>query len=198
MTKTEYLELLSRKPLQTVRTVLRPMNSMNAEDYFNHIMLSCTSMEEEFKEIFLKTCRERMDSETDITLSIQLADTGTYIGNFSLILNDTEPEIGIELLNEYQRQGFGYELCRAVVDYIFENTDAGYISYVCFRNNTASLCLAAKLGAVKVEERETFSTLLHSDDSSLYDETAAGFNLIIHEIRRAHDYTEGKKELSQE
>lgn len=187
MKKTVLLEKLYYSPIITPRTVLRPMNDDDIIEFLNHTVCSFALNGTELEDLFKEKCKEQISSDSDIVFSVRLLDTGSYIGYFELKRLDSEPEIGIELMEGYQKQGFGYEICRTVIDYIFENTDITVLKYNCFRNNSASLRLAKKLGAVKVNERVLFENLQKAGLSAETISESVGFDLLIHDIRKYSD-----------
>ncbi len=58
------------------------------------------------------------------------------------------PEMGFMIGKEFQRQGYAYEVCRAISDYMYENYDMDELLMFIEPENTPSILLAKKLGAV--------------------------------------------------
>lgn len=58
------------------------------------------------------------------------------------------PEMGFVIGKEFQRQGYAYEVCRAISDYMYENYDMDELLMFIEPENTPSILLAKKLGAV--------------------------------------------------
>lgn len=184
MKKEDLLKNLFDSPLITDRTVLRPMDDEDIVEFLKHTVCSFALGGTELEELFKEKCKEQLSSNSEITFSIRLSDTGLYIGYFELKGLDGEPEIGIDLIENYQNQGFGYEVCQTVIDYIFARTDIDVLKYNCFRNNIASLQLAKKLGAVQVTEKVLFEKLQEAGLSQSTINESIGFDLIVHEIRK--------------
>ena len=63
---------------------------------------------------------------------------------------DNQPEYALELQYmldpEYQRKGYGLEMCRAVLQFAFTRTEADWICVQCHPENEAGRALAGKLG----------------------------------------------------
>lgn len=75
-------------------------------------------------------------------------------------------------------------MCKAAVRFIFENTDIDTLKYICFRNNNAGLRLAEKLWAVQVGEKGLLEKLQKAGLFRESVEESAGFDIIVHEIRK--------------
>lgn len=178
MKKDELIALFSKKPLFTSRTVLRPMSEIDLNDFLTHAACSMSVAGTELEGTFREKCKEQILSETEISFSIHLKENDKYIGYFELKGLDSAPEIGIDLIEDYQKQEIGFEVCRAAIDYIFDNTDITTLKYNCFRSNLASLRLAEKLGAIKITEKILFEKLKGAELSQeIIDD-------IVHEIRK--------------
>lgn len=186
MKKSELIDLLNKKPIDTQRALLRPMNESDLDDFLTHTTCSMSLEGTELESLFKDNCKALLSSESEITFSIRLKENSSYIGYFEFKGLDDKPEIGIDLIEDYQNQGFGFEICRFVIDYLFDNTDFKVLNYNCFRNNEASLKLAKKLGAIQTSERVLFDMLQKADVSQETLEESVGFDLIIHEIRKGN------------
>ena len=184
MKKDELIALFSKKPLFTNRTVLRPMSEIDLNDFLTHAACSMSVAGTELEGTFREKCKEQILSETEISFSIHLKEDDKYIGYFELKGLDSAPEIGIDLIEDYQKQGIGFEVCRAAIDYIFDNTDITTLKYNCFRSNLASLKLADRLGAIKITEKVLFEKLKGAELSQEIIDESAAFDLIVHEIRK--------------
>ena len=70
------------------------------------------------------------------------------VGFISIINEESKsPELQIEISPEFQRQGYGYEFCFALLNYLFENKTYEHIRYTVLPANIASIKLVEKLGA---------------------------------------------------
>ena len=99
---------------------------------------------------------------------------------------DSTPEIGIDIVETEQRNGIGYEVCLGVINYLFNNTEIKALRYNCFRNNSASIALAKKLGAVYIGEKVLLEHIKSTDVSEALKSEAASFDLLMYEIIK-HD-----------
>lgn len=76
--------------------------------------------------------------------------SGAIIGRAGLgnleVDGEVQLELGYLIALEKQRQGFGYEVCRGILDYAREATDFKTIHCLIQENNKASIGLAEKLG----------------------------------------------------
>jgi len=184
MEKIKLLEILNTHPITTSRTKIQPMTDTDLNEFLSHTSGSLSVIGTELEESFKEKCKGLLSSETEIVISIRLKGNNTYIGYFELKNLNGEPEIGIEIIEDCQKQGFGFEVCRAVIDFIFNNTEVEVLKYNCFRNNTASLKLAEKLGAERICEKILFDKLPKEGLSQETIDESAGFDLIVHEIRK--------------
>lgn len=173
MKKKDILALFDKQPLETARVSLQPMTEADFPEYLSHLTYAAAAAGSGIEESFKEKCRELLFDENTLMLAARRKENGAYIGYFELSALDTVLEIGIDLIKEYRQQGFGYEICRAVIDRIFSHFDLRMLRYCCFRSNVASLRLAKKLGAVQVNEVSLFEEL-QSDNMIL----------VVHEIRR--------------
>lgn len=94
--------------------------------------------------------------------------SGTLIGRAGAELHE-DPETGEALLElgyvirpSFQRQGYGYEVCRAVIRYLEEECGAEELFCRIREGNTASIRLAKKLGFSLKEERKEEKIVLFS------------------------------------
>lgn len=71
----------------------------------------------------------------------------SYREGFSL------PELGFMIGKAYQKQGYAYEVCSAIVDYMYENYAMEELLIFIEPQNTPSIFLAKKLGAILYKEQ---------------------------------------------
>jgi RimJ/RimL family protein N-acetyltransferase len=85
-------------------------------------------------------------NENTITYSILSPKTQEFMGYCQYKnLSTTKPDIGIELLPKFRKQGLGYAVCSALIRVFFEKTAFSEIYYKVERKNTASIALVEKL-----------------------------------------------------
>lgn len=63
------------------------------------------------------------------------------------------PELGFMIGKEFWRQGYAYEVCRAILDYMYENYEMEQIYIFIEPQNSPSIHLAKKLGAGFYKEK---------------------------------------------
>lgn len=88
--------------------------------------------------------------------AIELSDTGEFIGDCGItpqvIDGETLPELGYHIDKKYWRCGYGKEAARAVLDYVFSNTDHTVVYSYMTAENVASFSLAESVGMKKIKE----------------------------------------------
>ena len=76
--------------------------------------------------------------------------SGKLIGRAGIELreidNKVEIELGYMIADSYQRQGIAYEVCSAIIDYIWTTTEYESIHCLMEKDNVPSIGLARKLG----------------------------------------------------
>ena len=73
---------------------------------------------------------------------------GKLIAYVSLACCEDMPEIQIEVLPEYQGQGFGYEMLERAIRMAFEELAVTKLKYMVIPSNLPSIALVEKMGAV--------------------------------------------------
>lgn len=106
--------------------------------------------EEEIKNGILK----QSEDEYNKPLVIQLKETGETIGECKLGLPDKNgiSETDVKLLPEFHGKGYGKEIKKNLVDYLFTNTDCSGIKATPNKLNIASQKMQEAVGASKVGE----------------------------------------------
>ena len=88
--------------------------------------------------------------------ALELKETGTFIGDCGISMQRIDgellPEIGYHVHKKYWRQGYAKEACRAVKDWLFENTDYPCTYSYMNRENIASRATAASNGMTLIKE----------------------------------------------
>lgn len=82
-------------------------------------------------------------------------NTGKVIGRAGVSYREgfEHPELGFMIGKNFQRQGYAYEVCSAIVDYMYENYEMEEILIFIEPQNTPSIFLAKKLGATLYKEQ---------------------------------------------
>ncbi|MBD3257111.1 GNAT family N-acetyltransferase [candidate division GN15 bacterium] len=106
------------------------------------------------REDVAKQLSEQLDSVFDRLLLVERRDTGERVGECKLGTPDDEgvASTDVKLLSDYWGNGFGTEIKRALVGYIFRNTDALAIKATPNRDNTASRRMQQAVGGVVFAE----------------------------------------------
>lgn len=189
MTKTGFLDLFGGGGLNTGRTVLQVMTEKDIPDFLANSQYADAVADTGNEGLFSSICNELLYSESNITMVIRLTDN-KYIGHFELNGIDETPEIGIELIEDYHKQGFGYEVCKAMVDFIFDNTDVSSLFYNCYRRNIPSKKLAMKLGAARVGINRVSDKVEEIGLCKEFFEESQEFDLLLYEIRKQNSNTD--------
>lgn len=82
-------------------------------------------------------------------------NTGKVIGRAGVSYREgfEHPELGFMIGKDFQRQGYAYEVCSAIADYMYENYGMEEILIFIEPQNTPSIFLAKKLGATLYKEQ---------------------------------------------
>lgn len=94
------------------------------------------------------------DSEYNRRLEVEIITTGTPIGECKLGLPDDQgiSETDVKLLPEYWANGYGTEIKRGLVDYLFRNTECKAVKATPNKNNIASQKMQEAVGGKQVAE----------------------------------------------
>ena len=106
------------------------------------------------KERISKQISEQSNSEFDRLLLVEIKENGTLIGETKLGFPDEEgiSKTDIKLLPEFWGNGFGKEIKKALINYIFEHTDAKAVEGSPNKKNMASIKMQESVGAKKIKE----------------------------------------------
>ena len=89
-------------------------------------------------------------------LAVTLKDTGEFIGDCGITLQNIDgeilPEIGYHIHKRFQRQGYAKEAARAVRDWAFQSTDYDTLYSYMKCTNIGSYSTALATGMKKVKE----------------------------------------------
>ncbi len=107
-----------------------------------------------FKEKIDEKLSIQPHSEFDRLLLVEIKESGILIGEAKLGFPDEEgiSKTDVKLLPEFWGNGYGKEIKRALVDYIFENTDAIAVEGSPNKKNIASIKMQEVVGAEKIKE----------------------------------------------
>ena len=87
--------------------------------------------------------------------ALELKETGEFIGDCGVSLQRIDgeilPEIGYHISRHHWRRGYAKEACRAVKDWLFENTDYDCVYSYMNQENIASCATAASNGMKRIK-----------------------------------------------
>jgi ribosomal-protein-alanine N-acetyltransferase len=94
------------------------------------------------------------DSEYNCRLMVEILETGVPIGECKLGLPDAEgiSETDVKLFPERWGNGYGTEIKRGLVDYLFRHTDCNAVRATPSKNNIASQKMQTAVGGKRVDE----------------------------------------------
>ena len=130
--------------------VLKPMDEEHKQNYMQLLSENSSIKNSPLCEIVWEEMWQRRISEDLITYSILSPKTQEFMGYCQYKnLSTNKPDIGIELLPQFQHQGLGYAVCCALISVFFEKTSFSEIYYKVERRNTPSIALVEKLGGTR-------------------------------------------------
>lgn len=112
---------------------------------------------EELQEKFLRDMWETTQDPTILTHVIFLRDGDQFCGRVNMQKTDEEiPELGIDLLGEYQNQGYGPEAIAAFANWYGKSRHISEIKVLITAVNTHSAHVFQKLGAEYIQDDPSF------------------------------------------
>lgn len=112
---------------------------------------------EELQEKFLRDMWETTQDPTILTHVIFLRDGDQFCGRVNMQKTDEEiPELGIDLLGEYQNQGYGPEAIAAFANWYGKSRHISEIKVRITAANTRSAHVFQKLGAEYIQDDPSF------------------------------------------
>ncbi len=109
--------------------------------------------DEEIQAKFLRDMWETTQDPTLLTGLIFLKDSGQFCGRVNIQKTDQEvPEVGIDILKEYQNQGYGPEAVIGLVNWYGESHHVSKVKARVAAGNTHSTHVFEKLGAEYIRE----------------------------------------------
>ena len=117
--------------------------------------------DKEFQEKILSELWETTRNPSVLSYLIFLRDGGQFCGRVNMQKIDEEvPELGIDLLEKYQNQGYGPETITAFANWYGENHHVSEIKVRIMAVNTRSTHVFQKLGAEYLQEDSSFSAAI--------------------------------------
>ena len=161
--------------IQNDKYILRVLNEEDRENYLklyqeNPIVASAFSkMSDVDYDEFAEFMWEKIPEEDSLYVSVFLKEDYTYVGNIVVQhMSLTTPEIGIDVLEEYHRQGIAYETIPLFAKRVQELMPVDYFVVRIYSDNEPSKKLFEKLGAEVMgkEPSEFAEALSHLKEKS--------------------------------
>ena len=155
--------------IETKRLYLRQMTDDDFELMSRIWMERCPTLfkmfddGEELQKKFLRDMWGTTQDPTILTYVIFLQDGGQFCGRVNMQKTDEEiPELGIDLLGEYQNQGYGPEAIPAFANWYGESRHISEIKVLITAANARSAHVFQKLGVEYIQENPSFLTATKS------------------------------------
>ncbi|MGE8205429.1 GNAT family N-acetyltransferase [Heyndrickxia sp. NPDC080065] len=113
-----------------------------------------------------------------LKLGIILKETGEFIGfcntGIKEELNEPNREIAYAISKHYRNMGYTTKAAKALINYLFENTDVELLNAVVLPHNVSSNKVIQKCGFhmngnVEIEGEQYYHYILHKDEWNRYD-----------------------------
>lgn len=148
--------------------ILRALSEADKDNYLklyreNSIVAKASSkMSDVDYESFADFVWEKMSEDDAIYVSVFRKKDDLYVGNITLQHLDSDtPEIGMDVLQEYHRQGIAFESIPLFAKRVMEIMPFEYFMVRIYSNNEPSRMLYEKLGATVIgEEPSEFAVAL--------------------------------------
>lgn len=139
---------------QNSKFILRRLGPEDKEAYLNlykENSVVAKAMATEETEYMEKYVWNQIAKEEAIYVSIISKDMGNYLGNIVLRdLSSRTPEIGIEILKQFQRQGIAFDTLKLFMRKVARICPIDYYFVRIYSDNQQSQGLFHKLGAVQI------------------------------------------------
>lgn len=144
--------------LKTNRLLLCELQDSDKENIFKIATEAITLRNEEYQKKFNFAYWEEVNSETILNATMFLADSETFVGRICMkYINETIPELGIEILNTYQNKGYGPEAIKAFCKWYANEYNVNEVSVRIKIENTHSIHIFEKLGAKLIGQSSSIS-----------------------------------------
>lgn len=152
--------------IETKRLYLRPMTDDDF-DLMSRIWLERSPTlfdgDKEFQEKVLRELWESNQGPNTLTDLVFLQDDDHFCGRVNMQKTDEEiPELGIDLLGEYQNHGYGPEAIAAFANWYGKSRHISEIKVLITAANARSAHVFQKLGAEYIQENPSFLTAAKS------------------------------------
>lgn len=164
--------------VQNDKYILNALTEEDKENYLklyreNSIVAKVSSkMSDVDYDEFAEFIWKKLPKDDAIYVSIFLSTDNTYVGNITMKhLSSDTPELGIDVLQQFQRRGIAYETIPMFAKRVLELKKVEYFMVRVYSDNVASTKLFEKLGVVKLgKEQSEFAEVLAKVKEKLNDE----------------------------
>lgn len=141
--------------------VLKLLDEKHKHEYLKLVLGYSTVNDFSPSDAICEDIWQRRINDNTVTYAILSHQTMEFIGYCQYKnLSTSMPDIGIEILPKFQRQGLGYAVCCTLISTFFEKTSCSEIYYKVERKNTPSIALIEKLGGKRDGVHYTHEQLL--------------------------------------
>jgi len=141
--------------------VLKLLDEKHKHEYSKLVLGNSTVNDSSQSGAICEDIWQRRINDHTVTYSILSPHTLEFMGYCQYKnLSTSKPDIGIEILPQFQRQGIGYAVCCTLVSAFFEKTSCSEIYYKVERKNAPSIALIEKLGGKRDGVNHTHEQLL--------------------------------------
>lgn len=153
--------------------VLKLLDEKHKHEYLKLVLGYSTVNDSSLSDAFCKDIWQRRINNYTVTYAILSPQTLEFMGYCQYKnLSTSKPDIGIEILPQFQHQGLGYSVCCTLVSAFFEKTSCSEIYYKVERKNAPSIALIEKLGGKRDGVNHTHEQLLSILNSLSAEEIA--------------------------
>ena len=154
---------------------LEKCDQKNYMDLAIKLSLNPKMYEDEMLYDFAWSLALNTDSETHF--SIFSTENGRYIGDL-LIKESTNdfPEIGINILPEYQNQKWGYNAVKTFVEYLKNEIGANKFIVRIYSDNEASKALFRKFNVKKIDTEDSTYVAFMKKANAILDEESTAYS----------------------
>lgn len=177
MEKSQYFDsqnILAQDQRYILRRQLPEDKAAYRELYEDCSRLKKRMKKAEFENFFEYIWKENQQEDA-INVSVFLKESGAYVGNLVLRnLDSTTPELGIDIMKKYRRQGIASGALRLFMNRVVQLSKIEYFFVRVYSDNEPSLRLFQKLGAIPIDnepsEYQAFLSGLKANNSEIYEE----------------------------
>lgn len=153
--------------------LLKLLDEKHKHEYLKLVLGYSTGNDSSQSDAMCEDIWQRRSNNYTVTYAILSPQTLEFMGYCQYKnLSSSMPDIGIEILPQFQHQGLGYSVCCTLVSAFFEKTSCSEIYYKVERKNAPSIALIEKLGGKRDGVNHTHEQLLSILNSLSAEEIA--------------------------